>query len=1391
MLRHFVALLFASVLFASPAFAQKRALFDNTKAQTAGNADWVIDVNQPVPSPAQSGITWATPENYWTGANSAWGVQLVKRGYTVATLTSAFGITYQNLSNPYDLSNYDVFITNEPNIRFSSAESTAIFNFVRDGGGLFAISDHNASDRNNDGFDSPHVLNLLDSQQLFGAHFNVTGDPNNSITQTSTNVNPSPADSVITGAAGLAPGIAFHAGTVMQLNTAANPTVTGDIWINGQAQGSTVNVMVAHSTYGNGRVVYVTDSSPADDGTGNGGSLFNGWAESSDSLVFLNGTIWATRRGAFAPDLQPPVVTVTSPVGAESWAIGAAHNVTWTATDNIAVTSVDIAFSTDGGATFPNAIATGVANTGTFAWTISSLPSSTARVRVIAHDAAGNVGSDSSHANFSITGWTVTSSALANGSIAPNGVVGVGDGATPAYVISPAFGYHVADVLVNGSSAGAVTNYTFAPVHADQTIVASFALNTSDTQAPVVTVTSPVGGESWPIGSSQNITWTATDDVGVTTVDLAYSNDGGATFAGAIANGIANSGSYAWSIAGLPSTSVRVRVTAHDAAGNIGSDSSHANFTRAGWTVTSSAGANGSISPNGPVGFGDGTTPAYIITPNAGFHVADVLVNGGSVGAVTSYSFAPVHSDQTIAASFAPSDFTVNVTLVGSGTVAKSPDQPTYPGGSTMTLTATPSGGWSFAGWSGDATGSINPLSVLVTGDRNITATFTQHVYTWNQAGTAAWGTSTNWTPTRTTPATDDVLIFNGGGSVTSTGVPAQTIGQLQISGNTSVALQPGAAATLTLAGTSGLGLDLAAGSSLLLNGSSALSLALSGSATGSVRGAITATGAAHRLFASGAGSLAFQGGATLTLGTGFSGNIFGTGAAPGALNSVVFQSGSMLAQGAGANPFGATSPNAVVSFQPGSRFRLDAALTPSMSGRLYADFELNSASTILPSGSNAYTMDSLIVSQGTLNLSSLSAGGNVRGNIKVKPGATLSLIPAGAVTLTLGGSSPQALRIQGTLNTSATSVLSVNNASGVSLVSNVTLNGTVSFVRGTITTGGNSLVTSSTGVVAGASQSTGWVAGTLRRLVAAGSPTVKFDVGDALRYAPVTVAISGAVSSYELTASCATGDHPNLAGSDLDPAKSVNRYWTLTPTGSPSFTSFDPTFSYPATDVDGGANPAVFLVRRYSAGWNSATIGTRTATTTQATGVTGFGDFAIGEFKVPTFTITATAGANGTISPNGAVVVASGAGQGFTITPALTYVVQDVLVDLVSVGPVATYNFPNVTADHTISATFTQLIEGVGGGPRVLSLSPAQPNPSSRITRLGFSLPREGSVRLEVVDVHGRVVMRTDSPMGAGSHAFNWDGRTSAGARVGAGLYFVRLQTPWGTRTGRFVRVQ
>ena len=77
------------------------------------------------------------------------------------------------------------------------------------------------------------------------------------------------------------------------------------------------------------------------------------------------------------------------------------------------------------------------------------------------------------------------------------------------------------------------------------------------------------------------------------------------------------------------------------------------------------------------------------------------------------------------------------------------------------------------------------------------------------------------------------------------------------------------------------------------------------------------------------------------------------------------------------------------------------------------------------------------------------------------------------------------------------------------------------------------------------------------------------------------------------------------------------------------------------------------------------------------------------GRWTPNSYTITASTGANGSISPSGAVVVNAGANRTFTITPKAGYKVGIVSVDGISVGAVTSYTISNINANHTISATF------------------------------------------------------------------------------------------------------
>jgi hypothetical protein len=303
-----------------------KILFDATKAEMCGSADWIIDADanniyfnstthipyvssgstsgasnpQRIPSPAQSGITSSTSETYWTGALSAMAVDCAKQGYTVESLPFNGTITYGISSNPQDLSNYKVFVVDEPNSVFSATEKAAIINFVANGGGLMMVSDHTISDRNNDGIDSPDIWNdLLTNNTVQNNPFGITFDLAN-ISGTSTTINPlgitSPYYSILHGTFGVPSQVYWSNGTTMTLNTTNNSSVKGIVFKSGASTSGTTNVLAAAATYQSGKVFAVGDSSILDDGTGDiNDSLYTGYtvdANGNHQKLLMNAMIW-------------------------------------------------------------------------------------------------------------------------------------------------------------------------------------------------------------------------------------------------------------------------------------------------------------------------------------------------------------------------------------------------------------------------------------------------------------------------------------------------------------------------------------------------------------------------------------------------------------------------------------------------------------------------------------------------------------------------------------------------------------------------------------------------------------------------------------------------------------------------------------------------------------------------------------------------------------------------------------------------------------------------------------------------------------------------------------------------------------------------------------------
>ena len=291
------------------------------------------------------------------------------------------------------------------------------------------------------------------------------------------------------------------------------------------------------------------------------------------------------------------------------------------------------------------------------------------------------------NATFAYNTYTITASAGSNGSISPSGSVSVNSGDPQAFTITPASGYHVLDVQVDSVSVGAVTSYNFAAVAANHTISATFALNS-------YTLTYSAGANGTISGSVvQTLTSGSSGTAVIATPNTGYHFT-------------------AWSDGVGTATRTDTNVTSNHIV--------VANFAIDTFTLTATAGSNGSISPTGSNVENYGYSQSVVIVPNTGYHVVDVLVDSVSQGAISSYNFTNIQANHTISATFAPSAFTLTYTANSNGSLTGSTSQGLSYGGNGTAVTAVADSGYHFTAWSD---GNTNPTRT----DTNVklTQTFT------------------------------------------------------------------------------------------------------------------------------------------------------------------------------------------------------------------------------------------------------------------------------------------------------------------------------------------------------------------------------------------------------------------------------------------------------------------------------------------------------------------------------------------------------------------------------------------------------------------------------------------------------------------------------------------
>lgn len=312
------------------------------------------------------------------------------------------------------------------------------------------------------------------------------------------------------------------------------------------------------------------------------------------------------------------------------------------------------------------------------------------------------------------------------------------------------------------------------------------------------------------------------------------------------------------------------------------------------------------------------------------------------------------------------------------------------------------------------------------------------------------------------------------------------------------------------------------------------------------------------------------------------------------------------------------------------------------------------------------YSMTSAQTVLGTLyNNLTLSGSG-----IKTLTGASVNGILSMEGTATSGGTTPS----YGTMSTlqykgsaaqttgiefpstfSGSGGIIIDNSSGITLNSNRNIEIKLTFVNGRINTGTYTLSLSSLADVLGAGPGK-YVNGYLQKGIAAGTSAKTFEIGDASVYTPVVLEFTGAITTTgNITAKSTAGDHPAIGSSTFMAGVTVNRYWTLVNSGVSGYISYNATFNYVSGDVDLGADYNNFYIGNYNpTAWIYPTVGTKASTSTQATGLTTFGDFQIGELPIASYrskttgnwnTISTWESFDGTVWIDAAVTPTSSAG--------------------------------------------------------------------------------------------------------------------------------------------------
>ena len=706
------------------------------------------------------------------------------------------------------------------------------------------------------------------------------------------------------------------------------------------------------------------------------------------------------------------------------------------------------------------------------------------------------------------------------------------------------------------------------------------------------------------------------------------------------------------------------------------------------YRLTTSSDVNGTVSvsssapANADGSYNWGTTLTLTATPVNNQYVFNAW-SGDLTGTVNPGTLV-IKSDKSVTASFKASSYKLTVTSGANGTVTVTSSVPanadgSYNYGTTLTLTAAPANSQvTFDAWSGDLTGNANPATLVMNSNKSVTAGFKASSYrlTVNPAANGTINIASS------VPANADGS-YNFGTTVTLTAVPANT----QFAFNTWSGDLTGTTSPATLVMNS----DKSVTASFK---AASYPLTVNTGANGTVNISSSAPANADGTYAYGTTiTLTTVAGANATF-SGWSGDLAGT-TAP----ATIVMTGAK------------TVTAAFTLNTQSSTLVIDGALTAD-----YHDAAIVSA-TLKGTAGTPVSGASIVLTLGTAPNSisitaTTDANGKASGSITPNMAAgqqPLTAVFAGnAQNLACNASAVfNVTKEQNTLVVTSSAMLSAGQVTisaalkedGVTPIASRTVTFTAGTKTATATTNASGIATAVLSLTSGQYAVAANFAGDGYYLPSTGAQTLtvyqgtNFVIwgGNTPNLADIQVGNTYYFWGSQWWKQCKAGDFDQSSSFKGWADEVAATTWKTRPGNScdepDSIGAYVAVMVSTKIDKSGSAltgNIVEWVVLKVN---NPGSYQNNPGH--EATGVLVGVASVLQAPPILTYTITASVGDNGTITPSGNVAVTSGGTAAFTIKADTGCTIDSVLVDGRSVGAVGTYTFANVTANHTIKATF------------------------------------------------------------------------------------------------------